>query len=201
MAFSDKFYLLKFSFSVTYHQKSEVEMTETFHQAFPTCNFTQTTIGFPSSNSTNYSINPSTTTDSTSFRTSSEKVSVTITSSKMPEKCVCFQKCPQSSNITELEETIELINKNLTISRSVTSKYKRKFVSAEDNRPSSKVMGTLAIVFISVVICSIIFLDNTIVFYKILVKIKEMVCVKNNRAPGENTSVQVQPKPAQTSTV
>ena len=178
--------------SVTLHEKSAVQMTDTFQQAFPTCNITGAT------NLT--TINPPITTESTSFMTSSVKVSIASTSSITPENCVCLQKCT-ITNFTELEETIERIIRNLTINKKVTSKYKRKFVSADDSRQSAQVMGTVAIVFIAFVSLSIVFLDYGIVFFKILVRIKVIVWIGNNGTVGKITRIHVQQEQATTSTV
>ena len=180
--------------SVTLHEKSAVQTTDTFQQAFPTCNITGAT------NLTTTSVNPPITTESTPFMTSSVKVSNASISSIIPENCVCLQKCT-FTNLTELEEVIERIIRNLTISKKVTSKYKRKFVSADDSRQSAQVMGTVAIVFIAFVSLGIVFLDYGIVFFKVLVRIKVIVLIGNNGTVDKITRIHVQQEQATTSTV
>ena len=133
---------------------------------------------------------------------SSENASITSTSQAIPENCVCLQKCMPIMNLTVLQETTERIVRNLTISKKVTSKYRRRFVSADDNRPSAQAMGTVAILFIACVIVTIVLLDHSVIVYKIMVKVKVMVWNGNNVITvGEITRIHVQHEQATTSTV
>ena len=211
-------FVFQFPFSVTLHEKSAVPMSDTFPQAFPTCNITGTTTNStssttPSTSSTNFSENPPVTTDYTSKITctsinpiesdsvSPETISDTSTSSVIPGNCFCLQKCTPIMNLTELQETIELIVRNLTVSKTVTSKYRRRFVSADDNRPSAQAMGTVALVFIACVIVTIVLLDHSVIVYKIMVKVVMVWNGNNVITVGEITRIHVQHEQATTSTV
>ncbi|CAC5400108.1 unnamed protein product [Mytilus coruscus] len=71
----------------------------------------------------------------------------------------CYKLCNNSVSGTSLQEKIQKLEKDLSVMKKDTSKYKRSLTSAPDNRFSSKTMGLVGALCIAVVVGLIIALD------------------------------------------
>ncbi|XP_071084248.1 uncharacterized protein [Haliotis cracherodii] len=95
---------------------------------------------------------------------------VALSVSRWPSPCTCSTVCfhEDTVNRTITAELIanltEEIRKNLTVERKQLSASVRKRKAASDNRPSSQGMGTIGVVFITVLMAVVVLFDITGMF-------------------------------------
>ncbi|VDI24358.1 Hypothetical predicted protein [Mytilus galloprovincialis] len=91
----------------------------------------------------------------------------------------CYRLCNKSSSETNLQEKIQKLKKELSVSERDTSKYRRSLTSARDDRYSSKTIGLVGALGIALVVGFIVTLDSVKICQK---------CSKINKVTTENTA-------------
>ncbi|XP_076106145.1 uncharacterized protein LOC143074683 [Mytilus galloprovincialis] len=91
----------------------------------------------------------------------------------------CYRLCNKSSSVTNLQEKIQKLKKELSVSERDTSKYRRSLTSARDDRYSSKTIGLVGALGIALVVGFIVTLDSVKICQK---------CSKINKVTTENTA-------------
>lgn len=72
----------------------------------------------------------------------------------------CFCRCSSNSTIHGISnEEFKKLLTAITVDKKDTSKYKRALISAEDNRPSAKAIGYIAVIFLVFAFGTIVALD------------------------------------------
>ena len=88
----------------------------------------------------------------------------TVTSYTNSYSCACSSSVYVNKTKEEIQEITRLINKRLRLEKSLLTLYVIRKISAEDNRTSSKVMGTIGAIVLVVIFGSIMAIDlNNIV--------------------------------------
>ena len=83
----------------------------------------------------------------------------TVTSYTNKYSCACSSSVYVNKTEEEIQEIIRLINKRLRLEKSLLTSYVIRKISAEDNRTSSKVMGTVGAIVLAVIFGSIMAID------------------------------------------
>ncbi|CAC5382245.1 unnamed protein product [Mytilus coruscus] len=71
----------------------------------------------------------------------------------------CYKLCDKPLTETDLEEKMQKLEKELSVSRKDTNKFRRSLINAPDNRFSSKTMGLVGAVCIALVVGFIVAVD------------------------------------------